>query len=84
MSKIDKCDKKGTKSRPHYMSQLNKNLEDRMEELTRRTEEIHASSKKGLYTQTEEEDNQTNRRDDAFETRRTSRREAYQTLEYDE
>jgi hypothetical protein len=68
----------------YYASRLNKSLEDRMEELTKKMEEIHTSSKEGLYTQNGGEHNQTNRGNDTFETRRTSRKEEYRTWEYDE
>jgi DNA anti-recombination protein RmuC len=58
----------------YYASQLNKGLENRMEE-------IHTSSKERLYTQNGGEHNQTNRGNDTFETRRISRKEEYRTLE---
>jgi hypothetical protein len=79
-----KRDKVESRTLEHYASQLNKNLKDRIEELTRRVEEIHISSKEGLYTQNDGEYNETNRGDDTFETRRTSQKEGYRTLEYDE
>jgi hypothetical protein len=55
-----------------------------MEELTKKMGEIHMSSKEGLYIQNGGEHNQTNRRDDTFERRRTSRKKEYRTWEYDE
>jgi hypothetical protein len=45
----------------YYASQLNKSLENRMEELTKKMEKIHTSSKEGLYTQNGDEHNQKNR-----------------------
>jgi hypothetical protein len=68
----------------HYASQLNKSLETRMKELTKKMEEIHTSFKEGLYTQNGGEHNQTNRWDDTFETKRTNQKEGYRKWEYDE
>jgi hypothetical protein len=46
----EKSDKIKATRLEHYAWQLNKNLEDRMEELMRRIDEINTSSKKRLHT----------------------------------
>jgi hypothetical protein len=43
----------------YYASQLNESLENRMEELTKKMEEIHTSSTEEMYTHNGDEHNQT-------------------------
>jgi hypothetical protein len=68
----------------YYASQLNKNLENRMKELTRRINKIHTSSISGLHTRSDEVHNEKKDREYVFESRRIiSRREVYRTFEDD-